>query len=146
MPSLMVLVDVAERRCGLDPAHTIVHAVVVVQAVQAERKLVCGSDTKAVVGGDAALVDGAAGGIVVRFGDHGVDAQASVFASLDVEVAGDAAVVVAAQRGGHFIFGNGARLFAGLVDRAARRATAKQHGSGAAQQLQSRSLLKVSRS
>ena len=55
---------------------------------------------------------------------------------MDVEVARDAAVLVATERYVHLVCINEPRGFAHLVDRATGGAPAKQHGGRAAQQLQ----------
>ncbi len=131
----MVVLATSELSVGRIQGKPIVHAVVVLQVVQAERELVGGADAQAVAQRQALFVEAAAGAIVVGLGQHGIDAQRLVFASVQVEVARDAAVVVAAQGGRYLVVIDGARLFADLVDRATGGATSEQHRGRAAQQL-----------
>ncbi len=119
---------------GANPGHAVIDAVVVLQGVQTDQKLVGGANSKAVAGGNAFFVQAGTGAVAVGFGGHGVDAQARVFAGLDIEVARDPAVVVAAQGGADFMLVNSPGRFADLVDRATGRTASKQHGGRAAQQ------------
>ena len=119
--------------CGPNPGHAVVHAVVVVQVVQADGELVARADTPGVGACNAVLVQAAARAVVVGLGGHGIDAQSGVFAGVPVEVASDTAVRVVAQRQVHLVGVDQSRCLAHLVDGAAGRSTPKQHGGGAAQ-------------
>ena len=126
---------VRHGRAGVraDPGHAVVHAVVVVQVVQAQQELVLLANAEAVSACNPLLVDAAAGAIVVGFVVHRVQAQGRAFASLDVEVTRDAAVFVVAQRHVHLMLVQQQRLFVHLVDGTTGGATAEQHGSRSAQ-------------
>ena len=118
-----------------DPGQAVVHAIVVVQVVEAHRELVARADAPGVAAGDPFFLDAAAGTVVVGGGAHGVDAQSRVFTGVDVEVAGDTPVLVVAQRQVHLVCVDEPWRLAHLVDRAAGGAPPEQHGRRAAQQL-----------
>ena len=133
---VVVYRGVTDGRCCRrpDPWQAVVDAVVVDQAIDANREFVFCANAEAVGGGQAFLVQAATRAVVVGFGCHRIDAQARAVAGADVEVAGHAGVVETAQRRGDCVFIHGIGLFANLVHRTTGGATAKQHGRRAAQQ------------
>ena len=120
---------------GADPRHAVIHAVLVVQVVDAGRELVSFANAVAVGGRNAPLVQTAPRPVVVGLGGHGVDAQGCAVAGFEVEVAYGAAVLVAAHRHVHQVLVDQAGHFGHHVHRTAGRATAKQQRGRAAQHL-----------
>ena len=81
----------------------------------------------AIAQSDTAFIQAIAASIVVCLGVHRVDAQGGALAGANVEIASDAAVLVAAQRGAHLMIGIDGRLLADLIGRATCGASTKEH-------------------
>ena len=119
----------------VEPAKTPVWPVVVVQVIQAQRKLVGCANSQSIV--QRQPTPACCGTFVVTpavaVSGHCVDAQGRIAFKLKVEVTLQAHVVFGADRCVGLLLGHQTRLFADLVDDAACGATAKQHGRRTAQ-------------
>ena len=112
-----------------DPGMVVVGAAFDIQRIQADGKLVACADAPGKGGCNAAFV--LAGAVVVGVVHHGVEAQCGVLAGLEVEVTGEAVFLAGAQGVRDFVLVDQQRRLVDLVDHAAGRALAKQHGGRA---------------
>ncbi len=128
-------VVVFRRKCGhdlavvVDPRAVVAGAAFDIQGVQADRKLIARADPPGKRRRYAALV--LLGPVVVGVVYQGVEAQCGVLAGLEVEVTGEAVFLAGAQGVRDFVLVDQQRRLVDLVDHAAGRALAKQHGGRA---------------
>ena len=99
------------------------------EVVQPDGELIARADAPGKRGCNAALV--LLGTVVVVLLHHGVQAEGRVLARHPVEVAGGAVVLAGAQRVAGFVLVDQQRVLVDLVDHAAGRALAEQHGGRA---------------
>ena len=128
-----VVVAGFERRVDLAVHHApgvvVQRAALGFEVVQADGELIARADAPGEGGRNAALV--LLGAVVVELLHHGVQAEGRVFASLEVEVARGAVVLAGAVGVRGFVLVDQQGRLVDLVDHAAGRTLAEQHGGRA---------------